>query len=171
MHIGFHWSRLAVRLLWFHAFFFGCLYTNNGVFFFFFFFFFFFELAATRARILYISLKSVSPRIGVLFLVATTVVKDSPILTRILEFTLIKLLPQSEYTAARDHRRAYVSNFSGSAGTALVTRDRALMWTDGRYYLQATNVSCPSHLSHPIVHYCIMLDSFVISFLSSCPTS
>lgn len=28
-------------------------------------------------------------------------------------------------------------SFTGSAGTALVTLDKALLWTDGRYYLQA----------------------------------
>jgi len=29
--------------------------------------------------------------------------------------------------------------FTGSAGTAVVTIDKALLWTDGRYYLQASN--------------------------------
>ncbi|XP_053678309.1 xaa-Pro aminopeptidase ApepP [Anopheles nili] len=45
---------------------------------------------------------------------------------------------QSEYLAARDERRAYVSGFDGSAGTAVVTEQEALLWTDGRYYQQAT---------------------------------
>lgn len=35
-------------------------------------------------------------------------------------------------------RRRYVSNFTGSAGTALLTEDKALLWTDGRYFLQAS---------------------------------
>jgi len=43
----------------------------------------------------------------------------------------------SEYIAPVDMRRQYVSNFSGSAGTAIVTHDQALLWTDGRYYNQA----------------------------------
>ena len=30
-----------------------------------------------------------------------------------------------------------MSRFTGSAGTAVVTRDAALLWTDGRYFLQA----------------------------------
>jgi len=34
-------------------------------------------------------------------------------------------------------RRQYVSGFTGSAGTALITQDKALLWTDGRYFLQA----------------------------------
>lgn len=44
----------------------------------------------------------------------------------------------SEYIAACDERRAYISGFTGSAGTAIVTLDSALLWTDGRYYLQAS---------------------------------
>ena len=36
-----------------------------------------------------------------------------------------------------DERRAYISGFTGSAGTALITQDAALLWTDGRYFLQA----------------------------------
>ncbi|XP_024974312.1 probable Xaa-Pro aminopeptidase P [Cynara cardunculus var. scolymus] len=44
---------------------------------------------------------------------------------------------QSEYVSARDKRRAFVSGFTGSAGLALVTMNEALLWTDGRYFLQA----------------------------------
>lgn len=43
----------------------------------------------------------------------------------------------SEYIAPVDMRRQYVSNFTGSAGTAVVTHDQALLWTDGRYHNQA----------------------------------
>ncbi|CAK4962457.1 unnamed protein product [Aphanomyces euteiches] len=45
----------------------------------------------------------------------------------------------SEYVSSRDMRRAFVSGFDGSAGTALTTNDKALLWTDGRYFLQAEN--------------------------------
>ncbi|XP_058069117.1 aminopeptidase P1 [Magnolia sinica] len=45
---------------------------------------------------------------------------------------------QSEYVSARDKRRAFVSGFTGSAGLALITMDDARLWTDGRYFLQAT---------------------------------
>lgn len=34
-------------------------------------------------------------------------------------------------------RRAYISEFTGSAGTAVVTKEKAALWTDGRYFLQA----------------------------------
>ncbi|KAH8411123.1 hypothetical protein KR222_003846 [Zaprionus bogoriensis] len=44
---------------------------------------------------------------------------------------------QSEYQCAHDERRAFISGFTGSAGTAVVTFDKALLWTDGRYYQQA----------------------------------
>ena len=43
----------------------------------------------------------------------------------------------SEYVAPCFERRAFVSGFTGSAGTVVVTRDRALCFTDGRYWLQA----------------------------------
>eukprot|EP00752_Nemacystus_decipiens_P016215 g14500.t1 len=44
---------------------------------------------------------------------------------------------QSEYVADHDKRREWLTGFTGSAGTALVTSSKALMWTDGRYFLQA----------------------------------
>lgn len=44
----------------------------------------------------------------------------------------------SEYVGLSDQRRAFISGFQGSAGTAIVTKDKALMWTDGRYYLQSS---------------------------------
>ena len=43
----------------------------------------------------------------------------------------------SEYVHPCYERRAFVSGFTGSAGTAVITRDAALLWTDGRYFLQA----------------------------------
>jgi hypothetical protein len=46
--------------------------------------------------------------------------------------------PQNEFLADCDNRRAYISGFTGSAGTAIVTENEAYMWTDGRYFLQAT---------------------------------
>lgn len=43
----------------------------------------------------------------------------------------------SEYTAPFFDRREFVSGFSGSAGTSIVTRKEALLFTDGRYHSQA----------------------------------
>ncbi|KAK6911546.1 Peptidase M24, C-terminal domain [Dillenia turbinata] len=44
---------------------------------------------------------------------------------------------QSEFIAECFMRRAYLSGFTGSAGTAVVTKDKAALWTDGRYFVQA----------------------------------
>lgn len=43
----------------------------------------------------------------------------------------------SEYVGAFFKSREYLSGFTGSAGTLVVTENEALLWTDGRYFLQA----------------------------------
>ena len=43
----------------------------------------------------------------------------------------------SEYVAPRWHSREWISGFNGSAGTVVVTLDKAGLWTDSRYFLQA----------------------------------
>lgn len=43
----------------------------------------------------------------------------------------------SEYLHDHFKVREYLSGFTGSAGTLLITRDAAKLWTDGRYFLQA----------------------------------
>ncbi|KAI0022087.1 aminopeptidase-like protein [Xylariomycetidae sp. FL0641] len=44
----------------------------------------------------------------------------------------------SEYIAPCDARREFISGFTGSAGTAVVTHDKAALATDGRYFNQAS---------------------------------
>ena len=44
---------------------------------------------------------------------------------------------QSEYLADYYKTREFITGFTGSAGTALVTMNDALLWTDSRYFLQA----------------------------------
>ncbi|GAA0738509.1 aminopeptidase P family N-terminal domain-containing protein [Clostridium oceanicum] len=44
---------------------------------------------------------------------------------------------QSEYVGEHFKARKYITGFSGSAGTAIITMDSAGLWTDGRYFLQA----------------------------------
>jgi Xaa-Pro aminopeptidase len=44
---------------------------------------------------------------------------------------------QSEYVAACDERLRWISGFSGSAGVAVVTQAEAVLFTDGRYTIQA----------------------------------
>jgi len=43
----------------------------------------------------------------------------------------------SEYLAEHWHCRKWLSGFTGSAGTVVVTGNKAGLWTDGRYYIQA----------------------------------
>ena len=43
----------------------------------------------------------------------------------------------SEYVGDYFKCRQFLTGFTGSAGTALVTMDAAYLWTDGRYFLQA----------------------------------
>ena len=44
---------------------------------------------------------------------------------------------QSEYVADHWKCRAWISGFTGSAGTVVVTLDHAGLWTDSRYFIQA----------------------------------
>ncbi|KAI3349598.1 aminopeptidase P family protein [Clostridium botulinum] len=44
---------------------------------------------------------------------------------------------QSEYVAEHFKSRAYITGFTGSAGTALIGREKGILWTDGRYFIQA----------------------------------
>ena len=44
---------------------------------------------------------------------------------------------QSEYVGEYFKARKYMTGFSGSAGTAVISKDWAGMWTDGRYFIQA----------------------------------
>lgn len=46
---------------------------------------------------------------------------------------------QSEYVAEHYTARAFITGFTGSAGTAVITLDEAGLWTDGRYFIQAEN--------------------------------
>ena len=43
----------------------------------------------------------------------------------------------SEYPGERWGTRAFISGFTGSAGTIAISQDRAVLWTDSRYFLQA----------------------------------
>lgn len=46
---------------------------------------------------------------------------------------------QSEYLADHYKTREFISGFTGSAGTAVITLKEARLWTDSRYFLQAQN--------------------------------
>ncbi|MBQ4345000.1 MAG: aminopeptidase P family protein [Muribaculaceae bacterium] len=51
---------------------------------------------------------------------------------------------QSEYIAEHWQARYWLSGFNGSAGTLVVTDKEALLWTDSRYFIQATDQLAPS---------------------------
>jgi len=46
---------------------------------------------------------------------------------------------QSEYVSPRWQSRKWISGFTGSAGTVIVTMDRALIWVDSRYFVQCAD--------------------------------
>ena len=46
---------------------------------------------------------------------------------------------ESEYVGEYFKCRQFLSGFSGTAGTVVVTMDEAGLWTDGRYFVQAEN--------------------------------
>ena len=52
---------------------------------------------------------------------------------------------QGEYVAEADARLRWVTGFSGSAGFAIVTRDRAAVFVDGRYRVQVRAETDPAH--------------------------
>ncbi len=46
---------------------------------------------------------------------------------------------QSEYLASHWQVRRWLSGFTGSAGSLVVTAEKALLWTDSRYFIQAAD--------------------------------
>ena len=46
---------------------------------------------------------------------------------------------QSEYVGEHFKARKFITGFSGSYGTAVICKDDAGLWTDGRYFFQAEN--------------------------------
>lgn len=51
---------------------------------------------------------------------------------------------QSEYVSDHWKLRAYFSEFTGSAGTLVITKDKAALWTDSRYFLQV-EIQCKNN--------------------------
>ena len=50
---------------------------------------------------------------------------------------------QGEYVPARSERLKWLTGFSGSAGVAIVLKDRAVIFVDGRYTLQVSDQTDP----------------------------
>ncbi|GKY91237.1 hypothetical protein MPSEU_000096300 [Mayamaea pseudoterrestris] len=51
----------------------------------------------------------------------------------------------SEYVPEAYMRRSFLSGFNGSAGTAVITQNEALLWTDSRYWNEAKMVLDDAH--------------------------
>lgn len=45
----------------------------------------------------------------------------------------------SEYPPKHWESRKWITGFTGSAGTAVITKEKAGVWTDSRYFLQAAD--------------------------------
>ncbi|MCR8746404.1 aminopeptidase P family protein [Romboutsia lituseburensis] len=54
---------------------------------------------------------------------------------------------QSEYVGEYFKSRQFMSGFTGSAGTLVVTLDEAGLWTDGRYFIQADSELSGSNIT------------------------
>src|SRR6478672_9747614 len=61
---------------------------------------------------------------------------------------------QSEYLPASEERLAWLTGFTGSAGSAVILADRAVLFTDGRYTLQAREQTDPAlfTIEHMVEH-------------------
>ncbi len=55
---------------------------------------------------------------------------------------------QNEYLPDANERLAWVSGFTGSAGAAVILKDRAAIFTDGRYTVQVRDQVDPAHFEY-----------------------
>ena len=55
---------------------------------------------------------------------------------------------ESEYVGDHFKARKFITGFTGSAGTAVITLKEAGLWTDGRYFVQAEKQLEGSTLPH-----------------------
>lgn len=72
----------------------------------------------------------------------------------------------SEYPADCFCLRSFLSGFDGSNGTLVVTKKDAALWTDSRYYLQATEQLNPSGIRMVKQESGVTIPSFLSSVLS-----
>ena len=72
----------------------------------------------------------------------------------------------SEYVSDFFKVREYFSGFSGSNGTLVVTQENAVLWTDGRYYIQAEKEL--AHTGISMYHLNEAGFPTVMEFLESC---
>lgn len=70
---------------------------------------------------------------------------------------------QSEYLPDYYKTREFISGFTGSAGTAVITLDKAGLWTDGRYFTQANRELA----NGPFKLYKMGIDEDYIEFINN----
>ena len=68
----------------------------------------------------------------------------------------------SEYICKHFKSIAYLSNFTGSAGTLLITKEKSYLWTDGRYFLQASQQLASSN----VILKKISIDESLLDFIN-----
>lgn len=73
----------------------------------------------------------------------------------------------SEYVGDYFKSRAYLSGFTGSAGTLVVTAEDAGLWTDGRYFLQAAEQLQGSGIALRKMGEDVTIPAYLSSVLSS----
>lgn len=77
---------------------------------------------------------------------------------------------QSEYVSDRGKIREWISGFTGSAGTVVVTMDHAGLWTDNRYFIQAEDQLNDSNFElHKIVNR--TLPEHIVWLIETLPAS
>ncbi|MBO4734837.1 MAG: aminopeptidase P family N-terminal domain-containing protein, partial [Paludibacteraceae bacterium] len=72
----------------------------------------------------------------------------------------------SEYPADCFCLRSFLSGFDGSNGTLVMTKNDAALWTDSRYYLQATEQLKPSGIRMVKQESGLTIPGFLSSVLS-----
>lgn len=75
----------------------------------------------------------------------------------------------SEYTPDAWKTREWISGFTGSYGKVLITFDKALLWTDTRYFLQAVDelTGTGIELMKERIPDCISIEEWMITFLKA----
>ncbi len=67
-----------------------------------------------------------------------------------------------EYIPAHNERLHWATGFTGSAGAAVITRDRAAMFVDGRYTVQVTK-----QVPGDVFEYCHLIENPPIDWICS----
>ena len=73
----------------------------------------------------------------------------------------------SEYVGDYFKSREFLSGFTGSAGTLLVTKEHAYLWTDGRYFIQAAKELEGKPIDLMKMDQDISLEDFLVDYMKN----